>query len=418
MVNPNANQDNIENRTELPLLGLASIAKSIEIKTDMSSKLTNMLAISANSSIANKATLSTNGDPIGFINTNYTDRYIYDRLGPTTSSANNLDSIKIAATQFNQTISDFYSKLNPSDTNVSQVTGYFIEKMSIIKNNESASRASAMIPVSVNITTDGISGLSMLQAFTIPEQLLPYTYTTKNVGSFIDNYINKVGFAIVGLNHSIEGNVWNTSFRANMITLKDSTIFVNETVKQLQENKGEFTENVNNDGPYSVVLEQSVPIEAKERIKIAKTFFEQKGYSQVQVSAIIGGLLQESQLNPNALNTTSPTKENPSLAYGIAQWLGDRKKNLQSRPNYSSLEVQLKYIIEEFNGLNNESKAGKRIKSAQTLGDAIAAMASYERYLGVGSDATYKDVINAEIAGESGKRIGYTKNIYNTYNNI
>ena len=140
-------------------------------------------------------------------------------------------------------------------------------------------------------------------------------------------------------------------------------------------------------------------------IKITKTFFEQKGFKPVQVSAIIGALLQESQLNPNATNSIG--------AYGIAQWLGARKTNLLSKPDYSKLEVQLNYIIEEFN--STESLAGNRLRSSTTLEEAIAAMASYERYKGVTSKATYQDVL---VAAETGFRIGYTKNIFNRYYNI
>ena len=48
--------------------------------------------------------------------------------------------------------------------------------MSILKNEEPATRASAMIPVSLNISLDGISGFQMTQLFTIGENFLPYNY--------------------------------------------------------------------------------------------------------------------------------------------------------------------------------------------------------------------------------------------------
>jgi hypothetical protein len=217
--------NNIENRTELPLLGLSSIAKSLEIKTEISSKLSSMLAISANSNPSEQAQLSTNGDPFGFINVNYTDRYIPRRLAVSNTGSAVKNGEIVASTQFNQTISDFYSKINPSYADVSQATSFYIEKMSKIKNNDSASRASVLIPVSVNLTTDGLSGLNMGQAFTIPQELLPYTYTSKKPGTSIDNYVNQVGFAIVGLTHTIEGNSWNTAIKAQMLPVKDITVF-------------------------------------------------------------------------------------------------------------------------------------------------------------------------------------------------
>lgn len=246
-----ANEEQVtpkSNTTELPLLGKFSIAKNIEIKSEVSSKLSNMLAISANANSENKATLSTNGDPFGFVNTSYRDRYISNRTEVTGSGQKitNNDTIKISAQQFNSAISDFYSKINPSQTNVSHATNYYIDKMTKIKNQEYATRAAAMIPVSVNFTTDGISGLSMGQAFTVPDKLLPYTYTTRKIPGAPLDHLNNVGFAVVGLTHTIESNQWNTSVRANMIFLKDKTEFTGSVVR-VESRLGEFGVNAFNE---------------------------------------------------------------------------------------------------------------------------------------------------------------------------
>jgi hypothetical protein len=88
-----------------------------------------------------------------------------------------------------------------------------------------------MIPVSVNFTTDGISGLGMGQAFTVPDQLLPYTYTTRKIPDAPQDHINNVGFVMVGLTHTIENNQWNTAVKANMIYLKDKTEFTGSVVR-------------------------------------------------------------------------------------------------------------------------------------------------------------------------------------------
>lgn len=402
---PGEDQISPTNRTEIPLIGKFSIAKLLEIKTEMSSKLANMLAISANSNIKNKSTLSTNGSNVGYINANYTDRYISNRQEPTGSGdkSRELDTLKTTAAEFNQTISDFYSKINPSEATVSHATSYYIDKMSRIKNDDYATRASAMIPVSLNFTTDGIAGMSMGQAFTISEELLPYTYSTKKVAGAPTDYINKVGFVMVGLTHTIESNQWNTAVRANMIFVKDSTDFKG-SVTAVENRVGEFGIDQSNEFSTSYVgIEKSPPIGTESAIKIAKTFFEQKGYTAVQVSAIIGGLLQESNLNPNALNPKSG-------AYGIAQWLGSRKDNILAIPDYQKLETQLAFVIQEFT--SNEVTAGKKLKAAITLEDAITAMATYERYAGVTSNSNYQDVL---VAAETGNRIGYTKNIYKNY---
>ena len=232
----------------IPLVGKSSIAKNLEIKTEISSKLSNMIAISANAEVANKATLSTNGDNFGFINTSYKDRYIPIKGDVTGSSKTDLDAVKASAIQFNQTISDFYSKINPSEANVSHATNYYIEKMSRIKNDEYPTRASTMIPVSVNFTTDGVSGFTMGQAFTIPQEILPYTYNNRNlqgVQGLGADHINKVGFVVVGLSNTIENNQWNTTVKANMIFLKKTTDF-SGSVERLAASDTQFGVNPTN----------------------------------------------------------------------------------------------------------------------------------------------------------------------------
>lgn len=394
-----------DNTTYLPLEGVRSIAKSLDIKTDISSRLSSFIAISANSDAPNKATLSSNGDSFGFINTQYKDRYVSLRTRITGSNSGVNDALVSAATQFNKTIQDFYGADSPSDSNVSQATNYYIERMTNVKNDDIATRASTMIPLSVNIITDGVGGLTMGQAFTISDRLLPYTYNTrsiqKQVGLGTDR-VNKVGFAIVGLTNVIENNQWNSQLRANMIFLKDIRDFQDKSFTPLVPTSGIFRPGSANE---YIAARKATPAQTEASIKIAKTFFEQKGFTPIQISAIIGALLQESQLDPKATNDIG--------AFGIAQWLGDRKTKLLAKPNYDKLEVQLNYIIEEFN--STESTAGNRLRAATTLEEAIAAMASYERYKGVTGKATFQDVL---AAVETGSRIGYSKDILERYYNI
>ena len=243
-----------DNKDEIPLYGKSSIGKNVQIKTDISTKLSNMIAISANSNTGEKSpksTLSTNSTDFGFINTGYVDRYINNRTE--IKEANKKDDkindtlIKQAIT-FNQTISDFYSTINPSDSSVDQATNYYIQKMSKIKADDRATRASAMIPVSLNFTTDGIAGMNMGQGFTIPEKFLPYTYNIRKLTELTDvgvNNIQKVGFVVFGLNHNFENNQWNTDVRANMIYLKKIEDFKGSAVQANAENK-EFLTNYAN----------------------------------------------------------------------------------------------------------------------------------------------------------------------------
>lgn len=101
-------------------------------------------------------------------------------------------------------------------------------------------------------------------------------------------------------------------------------------------------------------------------------FFMNKGLTENQARGILGNLLQESNGNPNAINKTSG-------AYGIAQWLGDRKKNLFYRYNNAlTLDQQLEYIWEELN--LNEKSALEKLLQTDTIAEATRVFANhYER---------------------------------------
>ena len=53
----------------------------------------------------------------------------------------------------------------------------------------------------------------------------------------------------------------------------------------------------------------------------AKQYFINKGMTDVAATGLVANLMRESTLNPNAVNSSSG-------AYGLAQWLGNRKKAL------------------------------------------------------------------------------------------
>jgi len=223
------------NKTEFPLFGLGSLARSLEIRTEISSKLSNMLAISANSSKEGLSSLSKTSDSFGFYNLGYNDRYIPARGELTVSASKVTDAMINSAIQFNKAIETYYSDTTPAESSVSHATNYFIERMSKIKGEENGSRASAVIPVSLNFSTDGISGLGMGQAFTVSPQFLPYTYDL----SIRDPYgekdkVHTVGFVVVGLDQTIEGNQWLSNVRANMMYLKQRQDFEQASLRTLE----------------------------------------------------------------------------------------------------------------------------------------------------------------------------------------
>jgi murein DD-endopeptidase MepM/ murein hydrolase activator NlpD len=223
---------------DIPVFGKGSIARSLDLRTELSTKVGSMLAISANSDINKKSASSVDGTPFGFINANYEDRYIPNRAEQVdiTREKNvlkikgkKIDSVISSALRFNKNVQNFYSTYNPSTENVSHAINYFIEKLN--KNKlDAPTRAAAMIPVSVNFTLDGVSGFNMMQGFTITDKFLPYTYGIRKTYENEAASSRKVGFMVTGNIHTIENNEWTTAIKANMTYLKARGEFETRTL--------------------------------------------------------------------------------------------------------------------------------------------------------------------------------------------
>lgn len=246
---PKANESikDVSNRSKLPLFGKGSIAKSLEIRTEVSSKLSNMIAVSANSNMDDQANLSKSTDSFGFYNTAYKDRYIPHRTEYTSKVTLPTDTMIRSTIQFNEAIKTFYGDAKPAEGSVGHATNYYIQRMSKIKSSERGTRASAMIPVSLNFSMDGMSGFGMGQSFTIDPQFLPYTYNLSLTDPFGEQDRSRtVAFVMVGLDHTIEGNQWTSNARSNMIYAKDQSDFNAEKLEKYKDVVGLIVSNLDN----------------------------------------------------------------------------------------------------------------------------------------------------------------------------
>lgn len=104
------------------------------------------------------------------------------------------------------------------------------------------------------------------------------------------------------------------------------------------------------------------------------------GLDANSASGIVGGLMTESGGNTFDISSTA---ENPSGAYGIAQWLGDRRDQLNAfavarGSSPSDIDTQIDFIIYELK--NGESEALRKIVGAKTPEEAgVLADQYYER---------------------------------------
>jgi hypothetical protein len=112
-----------------------------------------------------------------------------------------------------------------------------------------------------------------------------------------------------------------------------------------------------------------------DRQKYLVSRLKTDGYSDAQAAGIVGSLMQESGLDPNAVNKTSG-------ATGIAQWLGPRKKQFAKSYGHdlskSTFEEQTDFMLWELR--NTEKRSGdllRRAGSAQLAAQIHAQ--EYER---------------------------------------
>lgn len=103
-----------------------------------------------------------------------------------------------------------------------------------------------------------------------------------------------------------------------------------------------------------------------------------------QAAGIVGNLMQESTFMTNARNAGDGRDGSDSI--GIGQWNQDRAHNFRAfaGDNTGNLDTQLDFVMHELqgsggNGGGSEAYAWNRLKSADNVHDATAAMISYER---------------------------------------
>jgi GH24 family phage-related lysozyme (muramidase) len=201
--------------TIIPLIGKNSIVRSLQLKTEVSTKMSQMIAFS--SQAGNLGSLNTDSSALGYINNNLVDRILPVKetslnSGSINNVQSNVNADKDAAKIFNNTVIDIYKKGQYIQTDVNTSKIYYTTAANRLKADKDSTKARQVLPISINIGMDGISGMTLLEGFTVPKDVLPSQYLdTKG--------FNRVGFAVAGLNHTIDNNQWVTTIRGQMINI-------------------------------------------------------------------------------------------------------------------------------------------------------------------------------------------------------
>jgi hypothetical protein len=228
--------DEIKNDNELPLFGKESIARSFTITTENSSKLGSSMFIGGNADVKNQTTLGIDATAIGGLSLFAIDRYkkvvtaANDNEKNKDESKSKNEQKATAASRFNQAVESYYYGGLESENMVDQSVNYYIEAVAKARNSEEDVnlRATMLLPLSVNFSTDGMSAMAIYQSFTINDSLLPYSYKY----GLNQSETRKLGFIITGLEHAIQNNTWTTDVKANMYYVKRKGAYTTKSGNQ------------------------------------------------------------------------------------------------------------------------------------------------------------------------------------------
>jgi hypothetical protein len=268
---------------------------------------------------------------------------------------------------------------------------------------------SAIIPITVSMTLDGISGMHPLQIFQMDPDQLPKGYQDPNIVFVVKKETNKI----------TSGQDWTTDITGYLTFLNGNP------------NTDKNDNILEAPPPTSNKLNKVANTSVSNNVVLALDYFIlEAGYTQEQAAGIVAGLMGESgkNLNPTIVNPTSG-------AYGVAQWLGGRMKNLKEfaatkgKP-FSDFMVQLEFIALEMKPGNKYTDFSANydvVKNSKSPQQSLAAMAIYERwgypvslYYANGKNYTnvYNIILNEINNGTSPdgslkSRIGYLNTLLN-----
>ncbi len=150
-----------------------------------------------------------------FFNGNVIDRFnsVYNKPINYNDDTDKLDKWKGKYEKLFDHLCNVYSlDFTADQPNVSiDFTKAYIDRQQISKNFDPAKNATTLMPLSLTIRLDGLSGIRPYSAFKIPNNRLP------------ERYRNRIAFIVYSINHMFENNKWFTELVGN-------TIYVDEDI--------------------------------------------------------------------------------------------------------------------------------------------------------------------------------------------
>jgi hypothetical protein len=198
--------------------GKGSFALEASIDSQITNKLASQLAIGAQ---ANNQDVGANTFAISTWNAGLTDRIISSKA---VNYPNNIQPQQAFESTFNKQklgqILKRYINLSLTDEDITELQGLGKEYITVQRDIavQSGNLASNFfIPISLNLTLDGIAGPKIFQKYTINDIILPR------------NYENNIEFIIKGIAHKVDRSGWTTTLESLSIPKPKDVNYISTT---------------------------------------------------------------------------------------------------------------------------------------------------------------------------------------------
>lgn len=203
--------DDNKPKSYIDLVGLSSEVENLNITSKLSSKLTSMIAIAAQSNVNTDASadiLNVQKWNAGLRDRHLTEKYVGNTTvtEPEDTSIDNdaEDKFKKHLRQVDKG-NNYYIGYSPDslESTHRQLMSQYLKKIT----NEKKTNPPGLIPFELSFTMKGIGGMKIGQAFRVNEFFLPTRYK------------DAVGFIITGLDHKISNGRWTTDVKTQIFIL-------------------------------------------------------------------------------------------------------------------------------------------------------------------------------------------------------
>lgn len=369
---------------------LGTFVKKFSIKTELTNEFATIVTVGAQ---ANGAVVGEDATLLSKWNKGLTDRIIpvktdFLKSNISSSSKSNETTFEDIKNQYlNIIVKDYLdNNLREEGANNSYESDKKVMKTFIDYINQKNTQASGsvttglgFIPLNLNLTCEGISGPKIYQQFSIDTNFLPKKYP------------DILRFLIRGITHNIQNNTWETTFDSlsipeqvevysepfnfnyNIVTRGSTTrakLSTNEKylyyfilaslLRGINKNINLLYNHPLNKSKVAITSEAYR--RSLQRIQqsnlLPSRIFEATGLGPVATAALIGNIIVESRLDWTVTNNIG--------AFGLVQWLGQRKLALEKKygsgiRGVEGIANQVAFIFNELNGEIPEYRSDKKI---------------------------------------------------------